>query len=211
MIRFILVLSFAWCVPALLAQSGETQTPVPPCQIKEYLNRSGWNIPGLSKADVKTSHARYTSEGLENVYVDILEPTVPQDFITFVFIISGSAEVRNRPVDVTQIEQFMMNGHVFGYHVIATDAGFDKNGKRIHFGAQERVYYYDPDGSGKFTVMHNAGELFFKIIVPDWVKHTTTSKTRKSKDGRNRSQTEVADTNDATSTRAGRTKEQRTH
>ena len=59
MIRFIFILLFVCSsISALLAQSGEAQAVVTPCQIKEFVNRSGWNIPGLSKAVVKASRAR---------------------------------------------------------------------------------------------------------------------------------------------------------
>lgn len=81
-----------------------------------------------------------------------------------------------RSVDVTKIERFTMNGHVFGYRVTGTIAGVDNQGHRIHAGSDEYVYYYDPDGSGKFSIMrYDAGELTFKIIIPDWVKRTTNS------------------------------------
>ena len=33
----------------------------------------------------------------------------------------------------------------------------------------------DPDGSGKFTVMRYAGEMEFKIIVPEWAKQAAKS------------------------------------
>lgn len=90
------------------------------------------------------------------------------------FIGLRSAEVAQlnvRSVDVTSIERFTINNHVFGYRVTGVIAGFDNHGRRIHAGSVEIVYYYDPDGSGKFTVMnYDASSLAFRIIVPDWVK-----------------------------------------
>jgi len=78
------------------------------------------------------------------------------------------AQLNERSVDVSKIERFMMNGHVFGYRVTGIVAGFDKQGRRIHYGGEERAYYYDPDGSGKFSVMHyDNGDLIFKITDPN--------------------------------------------
>jgi hypothetical protein len=65
-----------------------------------------------------------------------------------------------------------MNDQVFGYLVIATVAANDHNGKRLFLGSQERIYYYDPDGSGKFKIMRYAGAMGFRIVIPDWVKQS---------------------------------------
>ncbi len=169
--RFILVVlsacsfGFSWFVQTKGAQ------PVAPCLIRELLNPNGWDIPGLSKAVVKT-HGHYTSQGVpENVFVDGMEPTVPEATLMFVGLKSCEvAQLNLRSIDVTKVERFTMNGRIFGYRILGTIATLDEHGRRIHFGSQESVYYYDPDGSGKFSVMHyDTGELIFKIIVPDWV------------------------------------------
>ena len=83
MMRFTIVALFvSTFVHALLTQSG-TQAP-PPCRVKELLNRKGWDIPGLSKATVKT-HARYVSEGIpKEVFIDIMESQAPEAFLTYV-------------------------------------------------------------------------------------------------------------------------------
>jgi len=48
--------------------------------------------------------------------------------------------------------------------------GITNDGHRIRAASEELLYYYDPDGSGRFTVMRYASEIFFKIVVPDWAK-----------------------------------------
>jgi len=136
------------------------------------LNPQGWDIPALAGATVKT-RAHYNSEGIpENVLLEIMEPHTQAGFFTVVGLRTCDMAVLNvRSVDVTMIERFSINGRVFGYRVTGTLAGNDKDGRRIQFGSEERAYYYDPDGSGKFAMMrYDTGELIFKIIIPEWIK-----------------------------------------
>ncbi|HLY27853.1 MAG TPA: hypothetical protein VKQ72_16015 [Aggregatilineales bacterium] len=170
---FILMLAFTgWAFSTLIVKPWESQKAAAPCQVKELFKPLGWEIPGLSKAKAKT-HGHYISEGIpENVLIDVFEVDAAQASLIFVGLKSCEmAQLNERSVDVSKIERFTMNGHIFGYRVTGTVAGFDKQGRRIHYGSEERVYYYDPNGSGKFSVMHyDNGELIFKIVVPDWVK-----------------------------------------
>jgi hypothetical protein len=107
------------------------------------------------------THAHYVGEGIpKDVFVDILESKA-EAAMTFVGLESCQrATLRVRAMEVTEIERFVLNGHVFGYLVKGTLIGFDAQGRKIHFGSEERAYYYDPKGSGKFSVMrYGAGEL----------------------------------------------------
>lgn len=184
MIRFIFVcLLYCSSFSAFPAQAMGVQA-APPCSFKELFNRSGWDIPGLKGAVLKV-HAHYKSEGIpENVFMDILEPRIPEATITFAGPASGQPDrlyIVKRPVDVTKIERFMTNGHTFGYRITGVDAGYDENHKRTHLGSVEIVYYYDPDGSGTFSVQRDASPLLFKIIVPDWVKQVANPQSQLTK------------------------------
>lgn len=141
-----------------IVQNLPTQSPEPRqpgCKIKELIDRRGWEIPGLVKATVLL-HAHYKSEGIpENVFIDIMESQAPEASFTHVGLQSCDTAVLNiRSIDVTKIERFTMNGHVFGYRVTGMIAGFDNQGHRIHAGSDEHAYYYDPDGSGQ--IFHRA-------------------------------------------------------
>lgn len=143
------------------------------CQIQEVLNRKGWDIPGLSKTVTRTAHARYPAEGIENVFVDILESKATDSSVTLAIRYSNSnsrVEIVAKPVDVIQIQRFQIDNQVFGYLVTAVPVGIANDGHRIRAASEELLYYYDPDGSGRFTVMRYASEIFFKIVVPDWAK-----------------------------------------
>jgi hypothetical protein len=171
MIRFTLVIVLIYClVSSSLTQSSSVQAEQ--CRVKELLNYQGWEIPGLAAATVKL-HARYKSEGVpDNVFIDLMESQAPLVRLTFVGLKScETAVISFRSIEVNRIERFIMNGHVFGYRVTGTIASVDNQGHRTLAGSDEIVYYYDPDGSGKFSVMrYDSSELTFKIIIPDWVK-----------------------------------------
>jgi hypothetical protein len=145
------------------------------------LNPAGWQIPALAGA-ISKAHARYKGEGIpDGVFVDIIEPHTPAGFFTYVGLQScDTAVLTIRPVDVTRIEQFTVSSHIFGYLVTGILMGIDDQGHKIQAASEEIVYYYDPDGSGKFKMMTYAGALNFKIVIPDWVKQVRApSETRR--------------------------------
>ena len=155
------------------AQAQEPQTCPQSCGISEVLNRNGWKIPGLSRG-LSGRHAQWTTGGLENVFVDFLEPISAQASVVLVSTSRGrvgTVEVREQPVEVTEILRFTMNGHIFAYRVTAVPVSVDKHGKRTPLGSEERLGFYDVDGSGRFTVMRDAGTLEpFVPVIPDWVR-----------------------------------------
>jgi hypothetical protein len=168
--RTVVFLLLFCCVPTgskLWAGQGDSQ-----CRVKEVLNRKGWDVPGLSKTITKTSHAHYAPADPDNIFVDILESRVQADSITLVSCgdTSDRLEILTRPVEITEIQRFTSNDRVFGYLVTAVPVGEGKDGKIVHAASEERLYFYDSDGTGKFTLMRYAGEMFFKIIIPGWAK-----------------------------------------
>jgi hypothetical protein len=176
--KFIRLLSlFLWLMPSLpLAQSAEQpQATTASCATAEVSNRHGWKIPGLSKARIKEAPHPALDPEMPDLLLEVLVPISPADYMTLVGNARGKIgmlEVFDEAVDVTSIQRFILNDHVFGYLVTATIAGNDSKDKRIHFGSVERIYYYDADGSGKFTVMQDAGSMEFRIVVPEWVKQS---------------------------------------
>jgi hypothetical protein len=111
---------------------------------------------------------------VKNLFVDYLESTTPQDSITLVSTVRGRAgaiEIQVQPADVTEILRFTMSGHVFAYRITALPVTVDGSGKRTPLGSEERLAFYDMDGSGRFTVMRDAGSFEpFVPLIPDWVK-----------------------------------------
>lgn len=62
----------------LLSLTGRAQAPArqldaPSCSIRELFNREGWDIAGLSKTKTTQKIARWTTGGLEGVFVETLK------------------------------------------------------------------------------------------------------------------------------------------
>jgi hypothetical protein len=159
----------------LYGQAPEAQQSPQTCGISEMLNRGGWRIPGLSKVLPK-KHGQWTTGGLENVFVEFLQSSAPKDSVVLISAVRGhvgTIEFREQAVDVTEILRFEMNGHVFAYRVTAVPVSVGKNGSRSPLGSEERLAFYDVDGSGRFTVMRDAGGFEpFVPFVPEWVKQS---------------------------------------
>jgi hypothetical protein len=82
----------------------------------------------------------------------------------------GRLEIQDQPVDVRKVARYAINGHVFAYLINAQLVTITDKKERILVASEEQLYYYDPDGSGQFTVMRFADEMQFKPVIPDWVK-----------------------------------------
>ena len=141
------------------------------CLVVELLNPAGWSIPGLANATTKISSANVKEEGVPgDVTVDVLEPTNPDSSVTLVHCLPnqpGRLEVRSQPVRVKAIWRFKRNSRPFAYKVNVGLTG----GNGVALGAAEVLLFYDPDGSGQFTVQRDfAGAQ--PLVVPAWVVGT---------------------------------------
>jgi hypothetical protein len=160
-VLYLLTANVAGCQEA----SAEPRTKG--CGFIELLNRDGWAIPGLANSTTKISGAKVKEEGLpSDVTVDVLEPSNPDSSVTDVLCFADQParlEVRNQSVRVMELWRFKRNGRVFAYRV---NAGLTAGG--VGLGSAEVLLFYDPDGSGKFTVQRGiAGAR--ALFVPAWV------------------------------------------
>jgi hypothetical protein len=173
MTRFIavLLLSLFLMTPAKVAQSQAA----PQCEIKELFNRRGWRIPGLSSAKRAEAPHRYKTDEGQDLSLDVLKPVSPADSVILAFGVAGPVgrlEIQDQAADILKIARYTISGHVFAYLVSAQLVTITDKKERIGVASEEQLYYYDPDGSGQFTVMRFADEMQFKPVIPDWVKQS---------------------------------------
>ncbi len=165
----LIILSALLC----LAQEPEKQGATQQIQIAEILDRKGWKVPGVTGARI-IQHARWTTEGLEGIFADTLKPVSPNTSVLLLTTVRdkpGAIEVRQQQIEVTEILRFSMNGRTFAYRITAIPQSIDSRGKRTSLGSEERLAFYDVDGTGKFTVMQDAGDFGpFVPMIPGWVK-----------------------------------------
>jgi hypothetical protein len=140
------------------------------CLVLELLNQVGWAIPALDRAVPKVVDAKVKMPGIpEDVFVDILEPGNHDAVVTLVRCVSdqpGRVEVRNQPIRVKELLRFKKYGRVFAYRINAGLIG----GNGVALGTAEVLLFYDPDGSGRFTIQRDVAGALIPIIVPAWVQ-----------------------------------------
>jgi len=138
------------------------------CSIQELFNARGWTVPGLADAKTKVSGAKVKQDGIaSDITIDILEPTRAEGSITLVTCLPehpGRVEVRTQPVTVTNIWALKRYGRTFAFRMNAGLSG----GNGVALGTAEVLLFYDPDGSGKFTVQRDVAGVQ-PLFVPEWV------------------------------------------
>jgi len=176
MIRRLLVL-IAISSP-LMAQAASEPAGSHSCQIQEVFKADGWDIPGLGSTAVKLERGRFDAGTEDEIFVTMLESKSPEASITTLSCSRGAAgriTYRDQPVDVREIWRFEKNGHAFAYKVTTTWMGVEGK-SRYPLGTAMTLLFYDPDGTGRFSVMRYSDVDFpFKLIIPDWVKQLPNS------------------------------------
>jgi hypothetical protein len=156
---------------ALTIRTGTAETHS--CLVLELLSQVGWVVPGLDGSSTKIADVRVKMAGVpEDVAVDVLTPGNADAAVTLVKCINdqaGRLEVRNQPIHVNELLRFKKAGRVFAYKINAGLTG----GNGVALGAAEVLLFYDPDGSGRFTIQRDVAGAKFPVIVPAWVNNMT--------------------------------------
>jgi hypothetical protein len=155
--------------------NGQQQSdPESNCAIKEIINAKGWAIPGLRGAKEQGKGLVMTGIGIDDVVAQSLRPNSRVEQLTLVSRSKetrGAVELREQALQVDSIVQYRRYGRVFAYKIKAPLLG--SSSPRSHLGSVELLYFYDPEGGGRFSVMRYAGEVGFVPVVPAWVKALT--------------------------------------
>lgn len=158
-------------------ESDEKNAPAP-CIYSELYKTEGWKIPGLKGARKKSGRAAVPNK--PGVYMTELEPTDRASTIE-VFrcsqVHAGRLEVESIDIGIAYLYSFDVGGRVFAYSLTY---GIDvaENGQSMPIGAVWLVMFYDPDGSGRFTLRRGEKGRFVPDLIPDWVKNNAETKTK---------------------------------
>jgi len=168
MFKLIVVVTLVGSTSALVGQSP-TVHDEESCGFSEVYKASGWVVPGLNGASVKTR--RVAILRLPGVFGTTLKPrnaALTAAIVRCSQSRKGRLEIAEESINVEQIEKFDLRGRPFMYRVFFTREAIE-HGKRYDVGASSGLCFYDPDGSGRFTVMRF--DYFSPIAdsLPDWV------------------------------------------
>ena len=144
-------------------------------EIRNQINRGGWNIPGLSQGRVVRGRTRLENAEpkYRTVYVTTLEPTAEViDAVSFYSILDDSTLlVTPTHLAVRSILRFDIDNHVFCYGIRSVGAFYDRKSKRGGYGGEYTLLYYDDDGDGRFERLEDAGDPV-RLLTPElpaWV------------------------------------------
>ncbi len=165
-LRIIAVLNIA-AVVFPCASYASSQKPIHSeatsgCDPYAFVKEDGWTIPGLRGA-ARKQHAKFGN--IPGVYVTILEPVNVKTAATFGRCSEeGRAETEVIPIKITRLWSYKMDGRTFAYFVDYVD---------IFSGGASTMFFYDLDGSGRFTLARypkNVRDSISPAFVPDWAK-----------------------------------------
>jgi hypothetical protein len=160
----------ACCQQSVQSSASET------CSFAEIYRQDGWAVPGLVGAKAKSQRAKLSK--LPGVFVTMLQPAEPETFFQHVWCPQdhpGRIEIENAPIKVLDLWSFDFGGRVFAYRVSYAREAM-KDGVRSELAAASIVFFYDADGSGRFTVVRG-GTMgvgsFAPAYIPEWAKSST--------------------------------------
>jgi hypothetical protein len=148
----------------------------PVCSFNELFRKDGWTVPGVLGA--KAIKQRGKLSNIEGVFVTMLQPGEVEANLTdlqFDQDHKGRVEIEDLPIKILQLWSFDFGGQVFAYRVMYAREALE-GGKREELAAAATVFFYDMDGTGKFTAMRwpklekSTGFGNLPEIIPDWVK-----------------------------------------
>ena len=157
----------------LVSENPARQAEGNACRFGEVYSREGWKIPGGRGAAPKGSRAALQS--FPEVFVTQLRPgkldlTLPMFQCSR--DIQGRLSFRAKPVAVLELWRFDYHGNPFAfgakYEPQTTDAKGTNPRRSLEFVS---VFFYDPDGSGHYSIMKypTSPSFFSSIEVPPWV------------------------------------------
>lgn len=151
------------------------------CAFAEIYKSDGWTIPGLAGskeaiirkdevqipgvAATQPRTARASLSGMPGVFATRLEPGYSDVQVDFPYCSAdqeGRLVLQSTTAKVTQLWRFDFSGKVFAYGVVYVSPNPSLS--------SVRVFFYDPDGAGRFSVAKYPKMFFASLELPGWVR-----------------------------------------
>ena len=126
--------------------------PSPACNFGEIYKAEGWKIPGLDKVAKERETGNLTNlPGVSLTKLHPLEPEASLEAIFCPYDHRGRLTVEDaKPIRIMALWAFAYSGHIFAYRIEYSDEAIE-NGQRHELASASSVFFYDVDGSGRFT------------------------------------------------------------
>ncbi len=166
------------CALSAYPQESDSKNAASPCSISEIRRSEGWTVPGLAGSTVETRRAAVSN--IQGVFVTMLKPPNVESNLTEAQCSDkdpGNIEIiEDSLIKIYALWKFDFGGRVFAYRVeYAPETLF--RGKRDELATMRTVFFFDPDGSGKFSVLKYQKWVrepkftwYLPESVPNWAK-----------------------------------------
>lgn len=150
----------------------------------EFL-KEGWVVPGLVGSKIQARGPLMSSESMKStlpknfdgVFLSVLKPGETESWL-IVPVCSAAPdkapEFRTVPIEILKLWSFDAGGAPFAYRVEYGDERIHQDGTRGHLASASVVFFFDTDGTGRFTLTRpstmSGSNYFFPDFVPDWAK-----------------------------------------
>jgi hypothetical protein len=157
------------------SQNAPKDNQTPGCSFSEIYRKEGWVVPGLDGAKAKSQRSKLGS--MPGVFVTKLDPVQPESNLTEVWCPPdhpGRVEVDLEPVKIVDLWSYDFGGRVFAYRVLYARERVQNDGTREDTGTVIALYFYDVEGTGRFTSIFGAKPgvgYFAPDFMPEWVKN----------------------------------------
>jgi hypothetical protein len=181
-VHFAAVFFVLWAGHAFSQQPAKSDTPAS-CSFSEVYRKDGWTVPGVPGATVITQRARLSN--MPGVFLTRLKPLEAESFSPNIWCPQdhpGRLEIdQNEPIQILDLWSFDFNGRIFAYRINYGCEAMNDD-ERGHLGCVQTIFFYDMDGSGRFTVIRRGGaklSWFMPEFIPDWAKNDAGSTSKK--------------------------------
>jgi hypothetical protein len=152
-------------------QQPPSIAPARTCSFSEIYKPEGWTVPGLKDASIQMRgnvKMRGNFTNLPGVTLTKLQPVNEETMITEIYCSpdQGRLEIEELPIRILELTQYEYKGHVFAYG-LEYEKNVIHNGERSRLAAASGFLFYDPDGSGRFTIRKWASWPFMPSLPPD--------------------------------------------
>ena len=149
----------------------------------EAFRADGWAVPGLLGAK---KQARGPIKDWDGVFLSVLDPGVKETWLVIPrcrAVADDASEVDPVPIKVLKLWSFDSGGVPFAYRVEFADEVIHPDGTRVELASSSVVFFFDTDGSGRFTLVRTSSmigrNLFYPDFVPEWTKVASPAQPQK--------------------------------
>ncbi len=160
-----MILRLSMIAMAWLSSVSTIGQEMHPCRCDTVFRTGGWSVPGVQNPKARVS----ASAGTSPYRTDAIVPRPRTVWVDKVMCVPGEGriELRRDKVEVSLLWRYTVRGRPYAYQMALSP--LDPASGR-HTGSYYVHYYYDPDGSGAFSMLVDITSIPPSLFVPSWAR-----------------------------------------